>query len=61
MENSNYKNHNIEKKDQNTWFNLLINYIFEPIRNIVVVLKIKSPFFLTQTHGSKPCMVEKRN
>ena len=35
MENSNYKNKNIEKKYSNTWYNLFMNYISEPIRKII--------------------------
>ena len=35
MENSNYKNKDIEKKYSNTWFDLLVNYISEPISRLV--------------------------
>ena len=35
MENSNYKNKNIETKYLNTWYVWLFNYIPEPIRKIV--------------------------
>ena len=35
MENSNYKNKNIETKYFNTWHDCLINYIPEPRRKIV--------------------------
>ena len=42
MGNSNYKNKKNEKKYLNTWYDWSINYIPEPIRKIVGILKIKS-------------------
>ena len=41
MENSNYKNKNIESKQLNTWYDWLINFISETIKKLKVVLKIK--------------------
>ena len=34
MENSNYKNKNIEKKYSDTWYDWLINYFPEPIKKL---------------------------
>ena len=41
MENSNYKNKNIESKQLSTWYDWLINFISETIKKLKVVLKIK--------------------
>ena len=61
MENSNYKDENIEKKHSNTWCDWLIDYIPEPIRNIVGGFKDKVVSFLTQIRLKKLFMGEQRN
>ena len=45
MENSNYKNKNIEEKYSNISYNLIINYISEPITKIVGGFKDKAVSF----------------
>ena len=41
MDSSNYKSKNIETEYLNAWCDWLINYIREPIKNLLVVLKVK--------------------
>ena len=61
MENSNYKNKNIEKKYSYTWYDWLINYIPESIRLIAVGFKDKSvSLFNTNTRKEK-VLGEERN
>ena len=61
MENSNYKNKNIEKKQSNSWYDWLMNYILEPIKKMHLVLKINLQVFLRKAHLNKVCMGEKTN
>ena len=49
MENSNYKNKNIEKKYSKVWYDWLINYFPEPIKNVSGFKDKVASFFSTNT------------
>ena len=60
MENSDYKNKNIETKYFNTWHDCLINYIPEPRRKIVSDFRDKIVNLFSDKH-TKTSMREERN
>ena len=49
------------KPIKNTCYDLLINYIPQPIKNVRAVLKMKLLVFLRQIHLNKQCVGDERN